>query len=152
MVWIVLGDDLATQSNDIPIWDPKSLGYRQISAIVDEPHYPGIPGKGRNFTFELLTIERKTVDINVGFESDRKSSLNLRTSILKNREIEIVAPGLTHFIDECDLVLPNSLQVINGSLIGVHPPLPFRGQVGRQPGITPGHIQKTFELVLVVGG
>jgi hypothetical protein len=95
MVWIVVGDDLATQSNDIPIWDPKSLGYRQISAIVDEPHYPGIPGKGRNFTFDLLTIERETVDINVGFESDRTSSLNLRASILKNREIEIVATGLT---------------------------------------------------------
>jgi hypothetical protein len=50
MVWIIEGDHLATKSSYIPIWDTKSLGNRQISAIIDQPHNPGIPGKGSDLS------------------------------------------------------------------------------------------------------
>ena len=65
MVWIVVGNNLATKSNDIPIRDPKSLRDCQIVAIIDQSHNPGIPGEGGDLPFELLTVERETVYIEI---------------------------------------------------------------------------------------
>ena len=50
MVGVVAGDDLATKSNNSPIRDPKSLGNREITTIIDQSHDPGIPGKGSNLS------------------------------------------------------------------------------------------------------
>jgi hypothetical protein len=50
MVGVVVGDNLATQSNNSLIRGPKSLGNREIATIIDQPHDPGIAGKGSNFS------------------------------------------------------------------------------------------------------